>query len=37
MIFNTTHTNKEAKKLTNDLLGFPFTFIPIIQDGWNRF
>ena len=26
MIFTTTHTNQEAKNLTNDLLGFPFTF-----------
>ena len=33
MIFTTTHTNKEAKNLTNDLLGFPFTFYQSLKMG----
>ena len=33
MIFTTTHTNKEAKNLTNDLLGFPFTFYQSFKMG----
>ncbi len=33
MIFTTTHTNQEAKNLTNDLLGFPFTFYQSLKMG----
>ena len=33
MIFTITHTNKEAKNLTNDLLGFPFTFYQSLKMG----
>jgi hypothetical protein len=31
MIFNTTHTNGEAKELINDLLGQSFTFIQSLK------
>jgi len=33
MILSTTHTNKEAKELTNDLLGFPFSFYQSLKMG----
>ena len=33
MIFSTTHTNKEAKELTNQLLGFPFSFYQSLKMG----
>ena len=33
MIFTTTHTNKEAKELTNDLIGLPFTFLQSLKMG----
>tara|TARA_B110000046_G_scaffold146895_1_gene154390 strand:- start:953 stop:1384 length:432 start_codon:yes stop_codon:yes gene_type:complete len=33
MIFSTTHTNKEAKELTNDLLGLPFSFYQSLKMG----
>ena len=33
MIFTTTHTNIEAKELTNDLLGTPFSFFQTIKMG----
>lgn len=33
MIFTTTHTNKEAKELTNDLIGDPFTFFQSLKMG----
>ena len=33
MIFTTTHTNKEAKELTNDLIGVPFTFLQSLKMG----
>ena len=31
MIYNTTHTNKEAKAMFNDLLGKPFSFLESIK------
>ena len=33
MIFTTTHTNIEAKELTNDLIGLPFTFLQSLKMG----
>ena len=33
MIFSTTHTNKEAKELTNDLLGLPFSLYQSLKMG----
>jgi len=33
MIFTTTHTNKEAKELTNDLIGSPFSFFQSLKMG----
>ena len=33
MIFSTTHINKEAKELTNDLLGLPFSFYQSLKMG----
>lgn len=33
MLFNTTHTNNEAKELINDCLGLPFTFLQSIKIG----
>ena len=33
MIFSTTHTNKEAKELTNYLLGLPFSFYQSLKMG----
>ena len=33
MIFSTTHTNKEAKELTNDLLGIPFSLYQSLKMG----
>ncbi len=33
MIFSSTHTNKEAKRLTNDLLGHPFSIYQSIKLG----
>ena len=33
MILSTTHTNKEAKELTNDLLGLPFSFYQSLKMG----
>lgn len=33
MIFTTTHTNIEAKELTNDILGTPFSFFQTIKMG----
>lgn len=33
MIYNTTHTNKEAESIFNDLLGKPFTFFQSIKMG----
>jgi hypothetical protein len=33
MVFTTTHTNREAKELTNDLLGVPYTFIQSLKMG----
>jgi len=33
MIFTTTHTNREAKELTNDLLGIPYTFLQSLKMG----
>ena len=31
MIFNTTHTNKEAKATINDLIGLPYSFFEAIK------
>ena len=31
MIFNTTHNNKEAKDMTNDLVGLPFSFLQSLK------
>ena len=33
MIYNTTHTNKEATAIFNDLLGTPYSFIKAIKMG----
>lgn len=33
MLFNTTHTNSEAKELINDFLGHPFSFFQSIKMG----
>ncbi len=33
MIYNTTHTNKEADAIINDLLGKPYSFIKAIKMG----
>ena len=33
MIFSTTHINKEAKELTNDLLDLPFSFYQSLKMG----
>ena len=33
MIFTTTHTNNDAKDLTNDLLGLPFGLIQSLKMG----
>ena len=33
MLFNTTHTNTEAKELINDCLGNPFTFFQSLKMG----
>tara|TARA_B100000795_G_C22792968_1_gene437844 strand:+ start:1447 stop:1878 length:432 start_codon:yes stop_codon:yes gene_type:complete len=33
MIFTTTHTNNEAKELTNNLLGLPFSFFQSLKMG----
>lgn len=33
MLFNTTHTNNEAKELINDFLGHPFSFFQSIKMG----
>ncbi len=33
MIFDTTHINKEAKELTNDLVGLPFSFLKSLKMG----
>jgi len=33
MIFTTTYTNKEAKELTDDLIGLPFTFLQSLRMG----
>tara|TARA_B100000767_G_scaffold69142_1_gene65763 strand:- start:2915 stop:3346 length:432 start_codon:yes stop_codon:yes gene_type:complete len=33
MIFSTTHTNKEGKELTNDLLGVPFSLYQSLKMG----
>jgi len=33
MLFNTTHTNNEAKEFINDTLGTPFTFFQSLKMG----
>ena len=33
MLFNTTHTNNEAKEFINDCLGHPFTFFQSLKMG----
>ena len=33
MLFNTTHTNNEAKELINDCLGHPFSFLQSLKMG----
>ena len=33
MIISTTHTNKEARELTNDLIGLPFSFFQSLKMG----
>ena len=33
MIFSTTYTNKEARDLTNDLIGLPFSFLQSLKMG----